>query len=46
MTTSKISVQFGGNTYIAQRFRDPRSNAVTVLYCFLGQWDVVRELNY
>ena len=35
-----------GSTYIAQRFRDPRSNAVTVLYCLLGQWDVVREINY
>lgn len=45
-TSNEFSVVFGGSTYIAQRFRDPRSNAVTVLYCLLGQWDVVREINY
>lgn len=45
-TSNEFTVRHDGVEYVAQRFRDPRSDRVTVLYCALGEWDVVRELSW
>ena len=45
-TSQEFEVTHAGVTYVAQRFRRPRTSAVVVLYCVKGQWDKVLELVY
>lgn len=45
-TSAEFSVSFAGVTYVGQRFRDPTSDQVHVLYCVQGQWSAVYELVY
>jgi hypothetical protein len=43
-TSNEYVWSFAGVSYTGQRFRDPYSNAVVVLYCVTGAWDnVMRE---
>jgi len=45
-TSNEFPVDFDGVEYTAQRFRDPDSDSVTVLYCITGQWDKVEGLTW
>lgn len=45
-TSNEFELAFDGVVYTAQRFRDPKSNAVYVLYCKKGEWYRVMEIVY
>lgn len=45
-TSNEFSVRHDGVEYVAQRFRDPRSDRVVVLYAALGDWGHVRAVEY
>lgn len=45
-TSNEFPLPHGGTTYVAQRFRDPRSDLVVVLYAALGDWANVQALEY
>ena len=40
-TSNEFPVVFSGIPYVAQRFRDPHSDLVVILYCIKDQWDKV-----
>ncbi len=45
-TSNEFPLRYGGVDYVAQRFRDPGSNDVYVLYCVKDQWGTIEEIIY
>lgn len=45
-TSNEFPFSHAGVNYVAQRFRDPASDAIVVLYCVAGQWQTVLDLRY
>jgi hypothetical protein len=45
-TSDEFEVVHEAVTYVAQRFRVPRSREIVVLYCVRGRFDEVLSLRY
>lgn len=45
-TSDEFRLSHGGVTYVAQRFRDPLSDRVVVLYAAMGDWANVQAVEY
>ena len=45
-TGNEFQMALDGTEYVAQRFRDPRSNSIYVLYCIKDHYDRVMTLSY
>jgi hypothetical protein len=45
-TSNEFDISYNGTVYRAQRFRDPGSDRVYVLYCKVGDWGNVQELSW
>jgi len=46
ITGNEFSLSYNGIDYVGQRFQEPRSNVVTILFCITGQWDRVSSHTY
>lgn len=45
-TSNEFPFSFNGINYVCQRFMEPFSNVVTILFCITGQWEKVMSHSY